>query len=292
MRPHWFAVPAVVAMLASTPFAFAQPVASVTVSAGQSSILVDASTQLTATVRDNAGNVLSGRPVAWSVNDAALASVSPAGLLTGILPGSPVATATVEGVIGTATVTVRAPTLQRGAKWFTGHVGGAASDLYPERSQFGWGYSWYVAVHPLKPNREELTQLGWGTWMQANNVEDANNVLSPRPSSFGCPPSASPSYFYDANEGGVGSWGDIQFPTAMPKYTITRGISAIGGRARKKLSNGSMKVRTLRYQPRTNPTGTASAIPSVTPKNTRCVDMRMSTGSRALVSSSQNFAAT
>ena len=37
---------------------------------------------------------------------------------------------------------------------------------------------------------------------------------------------------------------------------MTSGISAIGGSARKKLISGSMKRRTLRYQPSTKPTGT------------------------------------
>ena len=67
---------------------------------------------------------------------------------------------------------------------------------------------------------------------------------------------------------------------------MTSGISAIGGSARKKLISGSMNIRTFLYQPSTKPAGTATAMPSATPMKTRCVDIRMSTGSRADVRSS------
>ena len=71
----------------------------------------------------------------------------------------------------------------------------------------------------------------------------------------------------------------------MPKYTITSGISAIGGSARKKLITGSRKLRRPLYQPRQNPTGTATSTPSATPINTRCVDIHISLPKRPRESS-------
>lgn len=84
-------------------------VAAVQVSIANSSILVGASTQASASPRDASGNALSGRAVAWTSSNQAVATVSSAGLVTGVAPGSAVITATSEGVSGSATVTVAPP---------------------------------------------------------------------------------------------------------------------------------------------------------------------------------------
>ncbi len=83
------------------------PVASVTVAPTTATIAAGESVQLTATTRDDQGNVLPGRAVAWSSSDPDVAAVSETGLVTGRLAGGPVTiTATSEGQAGTATVTV------------------------------------------------------------------------------------------------------------------------------------------------------------------------------------------
>src|SRR4051812_40402288 len=69
-------------------------------------------------------------------------------------------------------------------------------------------------------------------------------------------------------------------------------MSAMGGRARKKLITGSAKARTPRYQPSRKPTGTAQAVPSDTPTRTRLVEAHTSRSKFSLTSSSPNFAAT
>jgi hypothetical protein len=72
-----------------------------------STISVGATVQLQAVLRDDQGSVLTGRAVLWSTSDAARATVSSSGLVTGLAPGGPVTmVATSEGRSGSAQVTV------------------------------------------------------------------------------------------------------------------------------------------------------------------------------------------
>lgn len=82
------------------------PVASVSVTPAAPNIQTGQTVQLTATPRDGGGVALSGRTVTFTSSAPAVASVSAAGLVTGITPGVAVITATSEGQSGTATVTV------------------------------------------------------------------------------------------------------------------------------------------------------------------------------------------
>src|SRR5439155_788178 len=82
------------------------PVASVTVSPATASIRVGQTVQLTATPKDSAGGTLAGRTVTWRSSDSTVAPVSPAGLVTGVAPGSASITGTSEGKSSTAAITV------------------------------------------------------------------------------------------------------------------------------------------------------------------------------------------
>src|SRR3989442_1775647 len=82
------------------------PVASVTVSPATANVFVGATTQLSAVTKDAAGSVLSGRVISWTSSNTAIATVSAAGLVTGVAAGSATITATSEGKSGTASVTV------------------------------------------------------------------------------------------------------------------------------------------------------------------------------------------
>lgn len=82
------------------------PVGSVTVSPTSFTLGVGAQTLLTATVRDGAGNVLTGRTVSWSSDAPSIASVSQGGLVTAAAAGSAGITASLEGKSATALVTV------------------------------------------------------------------------------------------------------------------------------------------------------------------------------------------
>ncbi len=85
------------------------PVASVTVAPSSATILVGATVQLTATPKDSAGNLLSGRTVTWSTSVPAVATVSSSGVVTGVATGSAAITATSEGKNGTSAITVVTP---------------------------------------------------------------------------------------------------------------------------------------------------------------------------------------
>ncbi len=83
------------------------PVATVSVTPPTASVIVGATSQLTATTLAGDGSTLTGRAVAWTTSNAALASVSQTGLVTANAPGGPVTiTATSEGKSGTAAITV------------------------------------------------------------------------------------------------------------------------------------------------------------------------------------------
>jgi uncharacterized protein YjdB len=82
------------------------PVASVVVSPSGPSIPMTTTRQLSATLRDAAGNVLTGRVVTWSTSNSAIADVNATGLVTGVAVGSATITATSETITGSTTATV------------------------------------------------------------------------------------------------------------------------------------------------------------------------------------------
>jgi alpha-tubulin suppressor-like RCC1 family protein/uncharacterized protein YjdB len=84
------------------------PVASVTVAPATATLGVGGTQPFSATARDAAGRILSGRPVTWSLSDSSLAAIDAGGTLTAIAAGTLTVTATVSGVSGAASVTIAA----------------------------------------------------------------------------------------------------------------------------------------------------------------------------------------
>ena len=87
------------------------PVASVTLTPATATITVGGAVSLVAATLDAAGSALANRTVTWSSNNAAIASVSPSATgyaagVTGVASGTATITATSEGKIATATITV------------------------------------------------------------------------------------------------------------------------------------------------------------------------------------------
>jgi uncharacterized protein YjdB len=82
------------------------PVASVTVAPPSASVQAGQTQQLTATLKDANGNVLTGRTVTWSSGNTTVASVNSSGLVTAKVAGSATITATSEGQSGTSAITV------------------------------------------------------------------------------------------------------------------------------------------------------------------------------------------
>jgi uncharacterized protein YjdB len=83
-------------------------VTTVTVAPTSASVVAGATTTLQATVKDQNGNAMTGQTVTWSTNNAAAATVSSSGVVTGVAAGSATITATSSGKIGTSSITVTA----------------------------------------------------------------------------------------------------------------------------------------------------------------------------------------
>ena len=81
--------------------------ASISVAPTSASVQVGATVQLTATPRDDQGNPVA-RPVTWSSNTPAVATVSASGVVTGVAEGSATITATSDGQSATSAITVTA----------------------------------------------------------------------------------------------------------------------------------------------------------------------------------------
>lgn len=89
------------------------PVSSVAMSLTQAAPYVGQATQLSATLRDATGASVTGRTITWVSSASGVATVSAQGLVTAVAAGSAVVSANAEGVIGSATITVRpAPFMQ------------------------------------------------------------------------------------------------------------------------------------------------------------------------------------
>lgn len=82
------------------------PVATVNVTPGTASLVPPQTQALAVAPLDAAGNALTGRTVTWSTSAQTVATVSTAGLVTAVGPGTATITATSEGKTGSATITV------------------------------------------------------------------------------------------------------------------------------------------------------------------------------------------
>lgn len=92
---------------ASTLITVIAAVAQVAITPSPADVIVNETVQLTATLRDAAGAVLTGRTITWTSSSDAAASVSSTGLVTGKVAGAVAITASAEGRTATVTVNVR-----------------------------------------------------------------------------------------------------------------------------------------------------------------------------------------
>lgn len=100
----------------------------VTVSPNAFNLGVNGTQQLTATVRDQFGDVMAGAPVAWSSGTPSVATVDSSGLVTGVGAGSATITATSGAASGTAGAVVTAGTVwHASASGLSSNTGSAAS---------------------------------------------------------------------------------------------------------------------------------------------------------------------
>ncbi len=144
------------------------PVASVSVTPTSANVNEGKTVQLTATPKDGGGNPLSGRTIAWSSSNTAVATVSSSGLVSGVVAGSATITATSEGQSGPSAITVTPPSA--GATF--GHVFivteentnyssviGSSSMPYLNglAQQYGLATQYYANTHPSIGNYFELS---------------------------------------------------------------------------------------------------------------------------------------
>src|SRR5262249_35855229 len=81
-------------------------VESVSITPASTTLSVGAQTPLHALVQDPSGRTITGTDVIWSVQSPSVATVSNAGVVTGVALGSTQVAASVNGKSGTATITV------------------------------------------------------------------------------------------------------------------------------------------------------------------------------------------
>ena len=91
---------------AVTVLALPPQVASVRITPDRLDLYVAQTAGLRATAYDSRGAVVEGRAVVWMTNNVAVAAVSQSGGVTGLLPGTAVITAVIDGRSATATVSV------------------------------------------------------------------------------------------------------------------------------------------------------------------------------------------
>ena len=90
----------------ATVVVLARLASTVTLTPGSNTLVEGATQQLTTQITDPQGNLLTDRPITFSSDATAVATVSSTGLITAVAPGSARITATSEGKSGTAMVQV------------------------------------------------------------------------------------------------------------------------------------------------------------------------------------------
>src|SRR5947208_59007 len=148
------------------------PVASVTVSPAATSVSVGATVQLTATLKDASGNVLTGRSLTWASSTLGMATVSTGGLVTGVAVGAATITATSEGHTGNSAVTVTLVsdptplyTLGNGANYY---VAPSGSDANPCTAAAPC-YTMQRVSQLLQPSDNAHFAAGNYTWSYSGN---------------------------------------------------------------------------------------------------------------------------
>ena len=89
-----------------TVVAQAAKVSTVRITPDKVTLFVAASANLTATGYDSKGVAIPGRQVVWTTNNAPVAAVTQTGRVTGIIPGTAVIAAVIDGAVGNSAITV------------------------------------------------------------------------------------------------------------------------------------------------------------------------------------------
>src|SRR6266705_1138966 len=139
------------ALRGSTPPA---PVATVTLTPGSATVNEGQTLQLTATLKDANGNILTGRSITWSSSNSSAATVNATGVVTGVVAGSATITATSEGQSGTSAITVV-------------HMPAASVTVTPASGTVSAGSSLQLTATPKDANGNPLVGRTV-TWQSSN----------------------------------------------------------------------------------------------------------------------------
>jgi hypothetical protein len=95
------------------------------------------------------------------------------------------------------------------------------SSLSTPPSDFTYGFSTFAQIYTLNPSLAANTQLGWGTWIQPNNLNFTQPLCPVGTVARGWPDRGPTwSTVYQTMEGGPGQWGSSAFPTIATKFRI------------------------------------------------------------------------
>lgn len=85
------------------------PIANISLSTTNDTLLVGETLQISATMRDQSNNIVTGRTAAWTSTSPNVASVSSSGVVTGVADGVTTVTASADGKSASATIRVFGP---------------------------------------------------------------------------------------------------------------------------------------------------------------------------------------
>lgn len=137
-------------------------VSSVAVSPSSATLAVGATQQLTASLKDLLGNILTGLTTSWASSNSAVASVNGSGMVTGVSAGSATITATSGGVSSSASISI------------------SSSSTAPPPSSTGWANA--PSSYPLISDNpfNALDVLNWRTsWNTSGLLTAATDASAP-----------------------------------------------------------------------------------------------------------------
>ena len=142
------------------------PVSTVSVTLAQTSVRSGTPTVASAVLRDDRGNVLTGRTIAWSSSATSVATVDGGGTVLTVSPGTVVITAISEGRTGAATLTVMPPPVT--SVVVTGSTRAKVGDAYN-----------YTATARIADGSIVVRPVSWSIRETARGVMTPQGVLTP-----------------------------------------------------------------------------------------------------------------
>jgi hypothetical protein len=142
------------------------PVSTVSVTLAQASVRVGIPTSANAVLRDDRGNTLIGRTIAWTSSATSVASVDAGGVVQTVSPGTAVITAISEGRSGNAILTVTPPPVT--SVVVTGSTRVKVGDSYT-----------YTATARIADGSIVVRPVTWSIRETARGVMTSQGVLTP-----------------------------------------------------------------------------------------------------------------